>query len=1728
MNNGKERRFGKWTKFLYLAAAILFSLIATWAILSRDKTDSVSFGSGQVLGKETGAGRLYIFRDEQDYGSNGLFSLIKGSEPSIWLRGEGISGNVDISLYHGDEEVLKKFLTYREREEGGFEKKQDFLELDGQTLLTSFEENLSSEERRKVVLPISEKEGVWVVRVEQGSVRSEAVILISSFSALVKESDDKLVFWAQDSVSGKGLSDVSISTYNLKENPSLLRETKTAAQGIAEMPINEEADVAVLRRASGLALIPLNLASMDYRYAIFEKKVVSTKYFTFTDRSLYRPGDVVHFKSILRSDDDAAYAVPVGNARVEVYTGWGEEKKTIYEKTIALSEYGTVDGTFDLAPDASVGEYYLKIRLSGESKENDWETQAWFNVQEFRKPEYTLDIDSEKDVYIAGDKMYFKVKGEYFSGEPLAGGTVKYSAGANNFYEYDYLDGQSYALNEDYRYYGNYVNDSLGSGEIVLDQNGEAEIMVEAKLPSGSRGNQVVSLEVNFEQSGGEPVFERKNVLMYASDFGIYRASQDWSYAAEIGKEAKIPLKIVPYRGGIAVEKISIVAECEREYWEEVPETESTPLGYRRLSEKLPEIGGMSDGKGDVVLSFVPEKPGSYQFEIKAVDERGNVAYREAWLWVPEKSGFFYSFRNQEAENEQGLAIRTDKAIYEPGEKARVTVSSTASDRDVFLSIERGRMSKYFILALKDHSQTFELKLDDSDLPNRYLVATTFAGGKHYRKEEKISVSAEKKRLDLKITSDRPTYGPGDTVSLEVEATDQKGVPLEAEVALFAVDKAIFELAGSNKKDIFEEFYRERYNSTVDSHSLVGIVMYGAEMGCFVSGTKVLMQDGQEKAIEDIVPGDFVLTRKSETESDLVSAEVVGKHEVEALGFLIINGELRVTPEHRLFVNGKWLMAGDVQIGDQLIGKDGLPVGISSIEWLRKKARVYNLIVKDRHTYFAGGVFVHNEKGGGGSRSVFRDTAYWNPSILTDAKGKARVTFVLPDNLTTWVLASYATTKDTKVGEATEEIKVTKSVIMRPTLPNILRIGDEVILESLLQNFSKDDETFSVGLEFSAGSVTEGAKQEIKLASGESQQLYFTVKPERETELAELKFFATGKNGQNSDIVKLTIPVYSAGYHVWKSAVGSDKNAAVYAFSSEADPKKSAMYVSLAPNLLGTIPEAMEYLVDYPYGCMEQTMSRLVPLIVASEHKDLYGESLKNKDVGKMMHEGLLRLESHQMENGGFPWWWKDEPDPFVSWYVARYLFELRNVSELKMEDRDLLEILTGRLANYLQSEKFLWPERAFSGKNEEEKRALINEREILKNSALAYLGFPAEVLTDFSGVRSDILAIAVLHNARQGFFDSQANGLNQLKSLQKKDSSGGVYWEGGPSSRFGSEDASTALALQALVTFSDEDDLAGLAARFLSNNRRRAFWSNTFATAQAIEAITLFTEKNSKTDPRYNYQLFAGEKMLESGAVNNFRDRKELAVSLADLPAKEGELMVRLSGEGEAYLVARTDEFRLGKNLTSENRGIVITREYLPEKGKKNIGIGDTVLVRIKIENSSPKDDYLVVKDELPSGLIPVNMAFKNSQGIDRANTAILFGSEIGKTGVTFAAYGNAVTQHEYAARAVAAGKFFVPPVQASLMYAPEVYGISKTEELEIAIKSDLQTKQSVLRGESGGRVALLTVIILLILSGGGFAGWLIFRQRRKRRGEVEKSANSALAENKSLESEAKNNLHE
>ena len=1577
------------------------------------------------------------------YGQGVVIPMTTASEPSINVSAYNTNDNLHVNVYKASMDNVLEFLVHDEKNN----QLNKEVNVDALEFVASFDQDRSAETR--VLLPI-DGHGIWYVNVHSGEVAEGTFVVRSGHGVLTKEGDEETIWWGQNFDTKKSVSSGDLKIYNLRDSVDLIQSSTFDDEGVSRADKISEADVGVfnIEGQEGIVFLNLSYLNSNYRYERFSESTLNVKYFLFTDRPLYKPGDTVNFKSILRQDHDAVYSVPSGQVNIEVYSGYGSSRNVVFEKQYYVSGNGSIDGNFVLPEDIKTGRYSMRVDL--ESAPTSAYGRYWgnsasvasFNVEYYQKPEYSLEIESDGVEYLAQDNMFFDIKANYFSGHPINGQELKYNIKTGRYYSsdiYSYYQRSVDRLSSRYNFWGkNQVDHGVANINDGIAQ-------VEFQSATSTNGeNKVYIIEANFTDETGRPAIARRNVLVHAGEYGIYR--EKWGGSSIVGETKHINIILGP-NGDYNVANVPLKVNILRKTWvrgdKEERQDKNGNYYYHYSShmekEDLEEFEITTNSEGKANLSFVPSHRGSYTIKVSGQDSRGNTLENSFYAWAREEDeSSYYSYRS----NDKEINISSERDEYEPGEYVDLTISSQVPDRDVFLSIDRAHSRRYQVVHMDGNYEKISFLLEDTDMPSVTFSVSSFSDDGVDTNKKFIEVSAESKRIDVSIIPDKEKYGPGDFVNLQIKTLDKDENPVSAEVSVWAVDKALFELKSSTLKDIFNTFWNKRYSSTAFTHSLKGIMTSGAEKGgCFAAGTEILTEHKKLKNIEDIKIGDTILTRQDIKNDDLVEAKVIDVHEHEVTGYLIINGHLKITPNHKLLVNGKWQEAGNIQKGDYVIGEDDKKTIVNSIEWQQGKFVVYNLTIEDKHTFFANGVWVHNDKGG--VRSDLKDAAYWNPSIQTDLGGNANVSFKLPDNLTTWVLAGVAATNKTEVGQSLAEIITTKDVIVQPILPYILRTDDRMVVSGLVQNFTDQDRAFDVELLFDAGDVSNPV-QEVNIKSKESAQIFWGVLPNQTNEEAKFEISAVSKDQDEiSDVLEKSIPVREFGFWETESFAGIG-NIEYFAKIPDTTKKDSvSIELSTSLNLVNTVPDNFKYLLDYPYGCMEQTISRLIPLIITRENPSLFYKYTEDKDTEGMIKEGLKRIQAHQKTNGGWSWWYGKNAEPGVSVYIFEHL--------LRLEDTgfDVNDSLLNSARQYFVKLDASSP-----------------TNQVFKNYALSlddqYDGPSLDIINiDNLPENPSLLAMAVIANTKNGYTDANTNGLNKLIDTAIEER-GDIHWGAVAGSYRSSDDATTALALRAILEAGGSMDIADQIILYFSRTRDKHYWSNTYATAVITEALIEYEEKILERNNTINrYVVTIDGEEFYRGAISNDNKSEQIDIPIDKIKEEGSLIKVQQEDNNSIFHTIIIKGFDSDKNAGAKGNGISIKREYVNTKGKNySLGVGDIVDVHIELEGLRPEDRYVVVQDYLPAGMIAINEGFNNYRS-DRNYYGYYYnnyGREITQDGIIISTsrWQKDKSNFTYKARVISEGDFIAPPTFATLMYQPDVYGRSAVEYVSIGQVSE------------------------------------------------------------------------
>lgn len=272
-------------------------------------------------------------------------------------------------------------------------------------------------------------------------------------------------------------------------------------------------------------------------------------------------------------------------------------------------------------------------------------------------------------------------------------------------------------------------------------------------------------------------------------------------------------------------------------------------------------------------------------------------------------------------------------------------------------------------------------------------------------------------------------------------------------------------------------------------------------------------------------------------------------------------------------------------------------------------------------------------------RRDFADSAFWSTTIRTDKSGKATAAFKVPDSLTNWRVQVTAISPKLHVGTASARFKTSRPVMIWPMLPRAFTEGDVVQVFGTVHNLSEKEQTIRVHLTAENGAVMSAPEQTVKVPANGSVPVYWTYRAGK-AGMTDLLMSAKCDAGSDASLKKLPVTAAAVVERVTASGLVGGGNLKV-TLPDGFDPKTAQVTVTVAPTLAADLADTLPYLVEYPYGCVEQTMSRFLPAIRVAAILKQAGISTNAKleeKLPKVVEAGQKRLISLQQPDGGWGW----------------------------------------------------------------------------------------------------------------------------------------------------------------------------------------------------------------------------------------------------------------------------------------------------------------------------------------------------------------------------------------------------------------------------------------------------------------------------------------------------------
>lgn len=662
----------------------------------------------------------------------------------------------------------------------------------------SFEKKLLSKDAEGVFteyidLPTVDR-GFYYVTCQVGNQLRATYLNVSTIALVTKTADKSALCYVTDLTKGSPIGGASVL---VPGHGGLKEVAKTSASGTATVttsPSNNQALVVASYQGSQAVV---DFYTGDY-------SADESRMFMYTDRPIYRPGDTVQFKGIVRRLQGQSYSVPTGGqVQLELHD---PEGTVIRKMTAPLSDHGSFDGTFASNVEDTPGVYSLQANYAGNRY-----TQ-YINLAAYRKPEFSISVSPTKDFFVYGNRAAVKLKAEYYFGGPVIGAQIQAFVSRSPHYsymddygddeEYDYSDGRSSVLGE--------FSQQL---EVTTNEKGEAVIEFDTRTegdPEVADADMDYTVYVSMTDESGRYFDATGTALVVRGDISAELSTDD--YIAEPGTTVNATVTVKTQAGDkpVAGKPVSLVVGTEK--WE----------GKEAVFHPQRTLTGTTDQRGVAIIPVQVSDEGSLVLKSTVNDSQGRPVVSESYLYV-EGATIFGPPSAQ-------FTLTLDKKTYRPDDKCKVLIETDKPGSSALVTVQAEKVLATYVVLLDKPATMFTIPIKQSYSPNVWVSAVAVKDKQLLQAESRLVVNVQDHDLKIAVTPDRESYQPGQVANLTIKTTDANGKPVPADVSLGVVDESIYAIR-SDSTDIKKAFYPMRPNYVGTSYSFEEIYLDGGDKG---------------------------------------------------------------------------------------------------------------------------------------------------------------------------------------------------------------------------------------------------------------------------------------------------------------------------------------------------------------------------------------------------------------------------------------------------------------------------------------------------------------------------------------------------------------------------------------------------------------------------------------------------------------------------------------------------------------------------------------------------------------------------------------------------------------------------------------------------------------------------------------------------------------------------------
>lgn len=1282
--------------------------------------------------------------------------------------------------------------------------------------------------------------------------------------------------------------------------------------------------------------------------------------FFLESQPVYRPGQTARFKGVLFRPDIANPGTQdcAGKKLTLTITDPTGDKSVFPPKTVTTDSTGCFELELLIPAGAQLGQYSASLQLQ-DSADPDFRLYApLFRMEEYKKPEFSVKMDAPSKPIRLGQSIPVSIQADYYAGGPVSEGkatiTITRTLGADvwtPYWKWGWLYDRSFSP-----YYIPFSPDApltVLEKTVPLDKDGKASVELSTAQDARDFASRNITYRVSASVTDASlrEISASGQVIATFRPFNIF-TSLNRGYAPT-GTPVQATITAATADG------VKIGAA-----------TGTTVLQHIKAdgSRQALETWNITTGKeGEASLSFQTRESGLYALSTTLEDGQGNKV-QESFQFLSYGTGKHNPFKIKP------LAITPDKREYAPGDTAKLLVTSDYPDARVWTFLRNSwKNESRRLVSLDRQTALVECPLTREDMPNMGVNAFTVRNGELHQASAELLLPPDSQILSPSVTPGKPQYQPAEQGSVTVQVKGPDGKPVKNGIVTLAVyDKALEYIARPNITDIAK-------------------TVWGGLNGTTFLNLKKMTASGTSQDRGPDQP--YFQSLLFYGRYGYLTRDQIGTFNGLATGGLRSgNSAILSKSESRFLAEGAAPAAAPAPV-------------------MQSKAADEGSMENDSFAAGQGNTDApENASPAIQLRTNFADCIKWCGTLKTDGEGNVTVPVEMPDNLTTWKAAAWVITSSLQVGQASAEFLTTKDFMVSMQAPRFFVEKDVVMLSALVRNRTDKAVRARVSISLKDGCLEllpadapavkglaadtdNSAVREVDVpAQGQAVVNWWTAAIREGTATVAMEAAA----GSAGDAMQMNFPVLVHGMkqlHADSAVVlpGEQEQQLSITLPQQRRREESELVVKVSPSIALSMVEALPYLAEYPYGCVEQTLNRFLPALVVTNtlkqlglnpgaalesHRNLNPQTIRDKAfydgvmkrlernpvydeaaLKKLAAKGIASLREKQLSNGSWGWFGgANEGDPVMTAHVAHGLKLASNTVKvpegmLSGAVRWLENYQAGQASLLAKGDEYRKLEQLPDGPGKKEAIRKLGDYRLTASAtdALVYSVLVEGGVINLPMERylfRDRLELPVISQIQLAEILLDAHRMDDFKKvmpiisqfLQQDDSlqtawlrlpNEGYWWRW-----YGSDVATQAAYLKLMAKSDPNNPVTARLAKWLLNNRANgSYWNSTKDTADCLEALSayLFQTREGMEDMEAEI-LYDGVpvKTIASTKETLFTFDNVFRMSGKDLAdGKHAITIRRKKGKGNIYANSTLTYFSLEDPIPAAGNAVTVERAY-------------------------------------------------------------------------------------------------------------------------------------------------------------------------------------------------------